>query len=185
MSYVTERRKVHNTGGFDDNESRKVAIEFFKEVYNFDLISNPISKKIDLVARDRSFGVEIERMKKDVINFWYKINSGRNMLSGMGYPTVNMPWWRKWKYWNKGLDPNWNKNIYARVTSDYLCMIVVPPEVILDDTKAIDKKFRAYDTTTGDLEDWKVFRREDVLTYVRETINSPWRLYGIDEVEPK
>jgi hypothetical protein len=179
MNYdVGIRKKVHNTGGYDDSESRAAGIDFCKKVLGLDLISNPKKKSIDLVNRERTIGVELEKAKESKgggKNYW-NVENYKNMKSGFTFPTVNIPWWRKWMYWNRSLDPNYNKNIFIRFTYDFLCAIVIMPEVMLDETKGIDKRFQTTGTGTGEPEDFKCFKRKDVLTYTRKDLDSPWEL---------
>lgn len=161
------RQKVYNTGGYDDSESRNMTIPFALEVLKLVVEPTPPNKKmIDLVCvNDPNIGIEIEHSEKWIGNYWNKTNSGLYTVSKMGYPTVNLPWWRKYQYWTESLNSGWNKNIFIRWNCDYTCAIVVKPETILNRKKSIDARFRTYNITTGGLEDWKVFKREDVETY--------------------
>lgn len=174
------RKKVYNTGGFDDTISREYTIPFATQVLSLNVKSNPARKKIDLIGvDDPTIGIEIEHSKKWVGDYWDKRNHGLNTISNVGYMTVNLPWWRKYNFWTEGLDPNWDKNLFIRWNSDFTCAIVVSPQTILDRRKSIDANFRTYDITTGDVESWKIFRREHVDTY--NLINDIWVLSKISK----
>jgi hypothetical protein len=174
------RQKIHGTNGFDDTLSREQTIPFAKEVLGIDLECTPSSKKlIDLKnVNDPDMGVEIEHSLSWTGNYWDISNYGLNTISNIGFPTVNLPWWRKFKYWNENIDPGWNKNIYIRWNKDFTCAIVIRPEVILNRKMAIDTMFKTYKITTGQVEIWKSFRREHVETYV---YNLTERKYLLDE----
>jgi len=183
-----ERKRLYNSPGYEDNDTKLMGIQFMDEVFGLKMMINPVDKKIDLVSVDGTFGLDVEQPREQgddsgcYINYWNKDNYSRNMKSGMGFPTVNMPWWRKYQYYTPVndsflFDPNWERNCFLRFTTDFLCAIFVPAEVIQNRKKALDASFKTRYITTGDVEIFKVFRREDVLTYVRKDLNSPWVLF--------
>jgi hypothetical protein len=176
MAYHYKRKKVHGTKGYDDSVSRQKTIEFLKEVYDIDAVSTPPKEKtIDLIDyNDPAMGYEVEHAESCIGVFWDKKNIGLNTLSNMGFPTVNLPWWRKYIYWTEGFDVGWDKNMYLRWNSDYTSVIVITADVILDRKKSLDATFRTYKITTGDVEQWKCFKREHVLTYVK--IDGKWEI---------
>lgn len=170
------RTKVYNTGGYDDSASRNSAIKFLKEVYDLNMVSTPPSKKlIDLVCEDDdTWGAEVEQSKKWEGNYWDAQNNGRNNLSGLGFKTINCPWWRKSKYWDKDKHTGWNKNLYVRCNMDFTCFIVVKPEVILDPEKCHISFFKTFQIGTGEVEEWRCFKREDVETW--NLIDGIWKI---------
>jgi len=163
---TTGRPRVYNTGGFDDSSSRNAIIKFSMETLELEMIANPNKYGIDLLYKeDPTWGVEIEHSKNWTGDFFSDENKGLNNKSGLGFKTVNIPWWRKSKYWNPEKNQGWDKNIYIRTNVDFSQVILIRPETFANPAKCHVANFQTKWITTGEPEEWRSFKREDVEVY--------------------
>ena len=158
--------KVQNTGGYDDSESRNAIIEFVKEILGLEMIANPNKYGIDLLYKeDPTWGVEIEHSKNWTGDFFSDENSGLNNKTDLGFKTVNIPWWRKSKYWDPLKTTGWDKNIFIRCNKDFTQIILIRPETFANPAKCYEATFQTKWITTGEPEEWRSFKRQDVEVY--------------------
>ncbi len=166
MSVTTYRPKVYNTGGYDDSTSRNAIIKFLKETLNLQMIENPNKYGIDLLfEEDQTWGCEIEHSKNWTGDFFSDENKNLNQKTNLGFKTVNIPWWRKSKYWNPEKTQGWNKNLFARTNQDFSQIILIRPETFANPAKCYEAHFQTRWITTGEPEEWRSFKREDVEVY--------------------
>lgn len=159
------RPRVVNTGGYDDSITRKKVIEFLKEVFNLNMISNPNRYGIDLLnEEDNTWGAELEWAKNWHGDFFSDNNKGLNNKSGLGFKTVNIPWWRKSKYWATG-NLGKDKNLFIRCNNDYSQIIVVEAKTFHNPEMCLEAYFKTNWITTGDVEEWRCFKREHVRVF--------------------
>lgn len=159
----------YNAINYDDSVVREQVIKFYDDVFNIRLNqTNPSSKLIDLTGyTSYYFGVEVEHGKW-VGDFW--TNQMYSMISGLGFPTINIPM-RKEKYWkptyhfyNRLINNHqFDKNVFVRTNKDFTQFIVVRPEVILDEKKNIKSEFIPKNSNIP--ERFMSFREEHVETY--------------------
>jgi hypothetical protein len=154
---------------YDDHLVRNEVIKFYKK--NFKIVleeTNPTHKLIDLTGMTESyFGVEVERGGWTG-NFWD--NENYSMISGLGFPTINIPrrkekyWQKKYMFYNKEyINESYKRNQFVRSNRDFSQFIIVPPEVICDEKKKIITSF--IPKNSNEVEEFMSFRREHVKTY--------------------
>jgi hypothetical protein len=173
--YTTSYKKrptVYNTGGYDDTKLREESIKFMKEALGLNMISNSNQYGIDLLnEEDNKWGAELEHAKNVVGDFFSKDNTKFNTKTNLGFATVNIPWWRKSKYWapnNSGKD----KNFFIRANSNYTQFIVVEASTFHNPEMCLESHFQTNYVTTGDVEEWRSFKREHVRVFNK--INGTW-----------
>jgi hypothetical protein len=166
MPVSTYRPRVYNTGGYDDSTSRNAIIKFLKETLNLEMIENPNKYGIDLLHKDDLFwGCEIEHSKNWKGHFFSEENRNLNQKTDLGFKTVNIPWWRKSKYWNSEKNQGWDKNLFVRTNEDFSQVILIRPETFANPAKCYEAFFQTKWITTGEPEEWRSFKREDVEVY--------------------
>lgn len=167
-----------------DDPVRLAVIKICKDVFGWDLASNPKKYAIDLYFIHNSIsGVEVERggwegdyWKQDPYTF------NRNTLS---FPTLNMPY-RKEHHFYLDLEwlndygnikvshtPGFEQNVFIRTNKDFTQFILVKSETIRDKTK-MHRSFFEVELGQKGGEHWLCFKREDVDTY--NLINGVWVL---------
>lgn len=175
------RGELFNSPGMDDLDSRSFTIKHALVLLGFGVISHKLYG-IDLRCEDNpEIGVEIEQTPVKFDNYgnetswygdyWARTNIPNNMLSNLGFATVNIPE-RKFHFWQeyeKDYDnrhnPSFDKNYFIRIATDFSCVIVIPPHVILDLTKRNHSKFKPK-IGFKDPENFWCFKEEDVLTFL-------------------
>ena len=167
---------------FEDTPIKKAVIIFYKMKFSIDLMINPKQRKIDLIfVSDHTYGVECERGGWTG-NYWEHVDSINK--GGLMFRTVQFQN-RKEKYFYPTMDiltdwgnvythrePNYLKNDFVRSNNDFTQMIIVRSETVR--TKSHRAWWKTKGVTTGDIEEWLCFRREDVETY--NLVNGEWIL---------
>lgn len=163
---------------FDDTLVRKAVIKFFEENFNTLLKETPQEMKlIDLTGvTETKLGVEVERGGWTNC-FWN--NEKYSSISNLGFKTINIPM-RKQKYWldeyyyygKLKINPSSKDNIFVRTNKDFTQIIIIRPETIRNDKKAIQTEFKP--NNSDEFEEWLCFRREHVETY--NLIDNVWFL---------
>ena len=157
------RPQLSNTSYYDD-PSRIAAIKFLKEFFDFNFKSGT-RFGIDLInIDDPTFCAEVEQSTSWSGDFFSPQNKGLNNKSGLGFMTVNIPWWRKAKYWAQD-NPGKDKNIYLRMNKDASQIIVVEAHAFHNPEMCLESHFKTGWITTGEIEEWRSFRREHVRVF--------------------
>ena len=163
--------KVYNTGGFDDSEGRAITIKFLKEVFNLNFKSGT-KYGIDTVCiDDSSWGCEVEQSKSWSGDFFSSKNKGLNNKSGLGFMTVNIPWWRKSKYWAQD-NPGKDRNMYARINRDGSQLILIEAHAFNNPEMCLEAHFKTDWIGTGEIEEFRSFRREHVRVF--NLVDNKW-----------
>lgn len=167
----------------DDLKHRLKVIDALKQIKNWNLYSNEYKYMIDLVFTDHELysGLEIEEGQWEG-NFW-DVFGYSNFLRD-GYPkiehkTVNIPprklhfWINGPHYYTKGrfIDEYWytetnaERNVFVRTNLDVTQLIIVYPDVILNDRKVVRSLKKSKNITTGYPELWTGIKPEDCETF--------------------
>ena len=156
--------KVYNAGGFDDTPSRLATIKFLKEVFNLNFELGTRYGIDTVCIDDPTWGAEVEQSKTWTGDFFSSQNKGLNNKSGLGFMTVNIPWWRKAKYWAQD-NPGKDKNMYVRMNKDASQVIVIEAQSFHNPEMCLESHFKTGWITTGEVEEWRSFRREHVRVF--------------------
>ena len=167
---------------YNDTPIKRAVIKFYKDKFNIDLKINPKQKKIDLIlVSDPTYGFECERggWEKDYWAHYDSINKGgllfrtvqfQNRKEKYFYPTMEIL--TDWGNLFTHREPNYLKNTFIRSNDDFTQMIIVQSETVR--TKSHRSWWKTKSISTGGIEEWLCFRREDVETY--NLVNGEWIL---------
>lgn len=171
MAYKT----LYNSPGYEDKDDRQIVIENAPLFLGFEVISTPeMNYDIDLRRKDDlTVGIDVERPRgKCGYDWWGPDNLHYSTLSRLGFKTVNIAY-RKHHYWekyekrfNNRYNPSYNKNYLVRMTEDRSCVIIISPEVILDETKKHDAYILPSVVSYGEVEHFWCYKEEDVKTFL-------------------
>jgi hypothetical protein len=175
------RGELFNSPGMDDLDSRGFIIKHAPTILGFEVISHKMYG-IDLRCKDNpEIGVEIEQTPYKIDSnghdtswygdYWAKSNIPNNILSSLGFPTVNVPE-RKFHFWEEyerdygnRYNPSHDKNYFIRIATDFSCVIVIPPHIMLDHIKRFHSRFKPK-IGFKDPENFWCYKEEDVLTFL-------------------
>lgn len=170
-NYRGTKEKVN----YKDKFLRETAIPILEKIFNYKLISNPNEKGIDLLHTDRKGGIELEAgkwsghyLRQNPINF--------NQFT-LEHITFNAPQ-RKEKYFRPKsnlftkegkpythYEPNYMFNSFARFNRDFTQFWYIDAEMFLKENALIRGRWKTNTVTTGDIEDWLCFLRDNVVIY--------------------
>jgi hypothetical protein len=179
----------------EDEEHRKKVIDALKIVKGWDLISNPYEYMIDLtfVNHDMYVGIEIEEAQVDgdyvsqrgYSNFLYN-GTPQILDKTLNYPPRKGHYWINGKhyykygryagqYWYTETDAE--KNIFLRTNKDVTQIMIGYPHIILDKEKILHSSKKAYNITTGFIEDWTAIPLQYVEIYNFNKKTNLWELF--------
>jgi hypothetical protein len=160
---------------YKDKILRETAIPILEKILNCKLISNPNVKGIDLLYTDRKGGIELEAGKW--IGHYMKQNFNNYNQFTLKYITFNIPQ-RKEKYFKPKsnlisragkpyihYEPDFMFNSFARFNSDFTQFWYINAEMFLKEGALLRGKWKTNTVTTGDIEDWLCFLRDNVEIY--------------------
>lgn len=163
----------------EDLKHRMKVITALKQIKDWDLVSNEYKFMIDLKFVNHEFfvGLEIEEGQWEG-NFWDVFEYSNFLRDGnpaISHKTVNIPP-RKQHYWINGdhyyINGNYwytetdaERNIFVRTNIDVTQIIIVYPDVILNNRKVVRSLKMSKNITTGDLELWTGVKPEDCETF--------------------
>ena len=176
---------------FNDEKHRQKVINALKMVKDWDLISNPYTYMIDLnfSIPEKYKAVEIEEGQWEG-NFWDVYVYSNFLRDGnpiVTNKTVNIPprkqhyWINGEHYWNNGAywytETDAEHNVFVRTNIDVTQLIIVYPDVILNDRKVVRSLKKSKNITTGDSELWTGVKPEDCETFNFNTTTNIWEPY--------
>lgn len=168
-------RSTNEEVNYKDKKLRETAIPILNEVFGYELISNSNRYGIDLLHTNRKGGVELEwgQWKGHYLN---QTNENFNKYT-LPFPTFNIPF-RKEKYFREishlisknnnpyvYQEPDYMFNSFARFNSDFTQFWYLDAEMFLKEGALIRGRWKTDTVTTGDIEDWLCFVRENVDIY--------------------
>jgi hypothetical protein len=170
-----------------DYPSTTAIIEFAKKAKGIDLIHNPNTKGIDLLIKNDPYGagweVEQYQARGD-----YRIHGNHHFLIDGNPPvtesTLNMSN-RKFNYWiNKEhlndfgnvryTETNAERNWYTRIDLTFKYVVLLSPELILNEKIRIVSRKKAKTIYKEDIEQWWAYPVEYCEFW--EEVNGIWRL---------
>lgn len=174
---------------FKDQLVRDAVIKIVKKAFGWDVVNNKNGYGIDLVfVNNLLVGIEVERAGNKG-DYWKVVGTNKGKFP---FETLNMPQ-RKEKYFKlrsncvskKGYpyvhnEPGYEENIFIRTNTDFTQFCLVRSKTIRDPKKCFREFWETYTVTTGEIEEWLCFKREDVETY--NLINDEWILDTTYEV---
>lgn len=176
---------------FDDSELKRKAIKILKETHGFDLEINKNKYGIDLLHKNRKGGVELEAgkwlghyLEQDYENF--------NKFT-LDFTSFNTPE-RKNKYFRILSDliskygkpythhePDYLYNSFARFNRDFTQFWYIDAERFTKEGALVVGAWKTSTVSTGDIEIWSCFRREDVDIY--NLIDGIWVKENLIEIQ--
>lgn len=189
MRRLVGKNKDGSKVTFDDRPVKEFLIEFFQTNFSWELKMNSDKYGIDLLSiNDDCPDVECERGNWEG-NFWD--NKSYSWFLSEGLPkiphqTVNIPY-RKLHYWVGGdhhkdsgkfwyTETKHTTNLFARTNYDFSQVILIKPEVIIDDTKRSISGRQPINIHKNELEFWMGYKKEDVDTWVLNRETQTWEL---------
>lgn len=174
---------------YKDLPVRLAVIDFVKEVFDWDVISNSNDEyKIDLISKNGDCpDIECERSNCKIPDYWSSKGFSEKLRYGtppVNFKTLNFQG-RKEHYWIEGdhyykngkfwyTEKNHLTNIFVRTTFNFDQMMIIRPETIRDESKVHRSFMKPFNIHKNELEPWLGFRRKDVETYNK--INGMWVL---------
>ena len=177
-NYRSNGEKVNHK----DEMLRERAIPILEKIFNYSLMSNPNVMGIDLLHKNRRGGIELE---------WgqWKGHYLKQMFESFNYFTIdNMTFQapgRKEKYFRPKLnlisrkgkpythyEPDYQFNLFVRFNRDFTQFWCINTEMFLRENALVRGRWKTHTVTTGDIEDWLCFFRENVEIY--NLIDGEW-----------